>query len=323
MSVNDLRARVSRDLGSSHGTSREKRHPGKRRIVIPLKTAVKLATMKAFCLFGGMSRVPRYPILLYHSVEAGEDLYSTHPRLFREQMSWLRGRGYRVSSLEPLCDYLRTGVPIQPGTVFLTFDDGLRNNYEHVFPVLREHAFTATVFLTTSRVGKTADWYPPDSDGLLPAFPMLSWDQIREMAAGGIDFQPHGHTHAHLTRLGPEAAKEEIRASRQTLEERLQRAASLFAYPYGEHDLTLRSVVQESAFLGAVSTRVGRLCLGDDPFAMPRMDCDRVFLSGRPEALLLMELCMTGGLSPFVRFKACLAGAGLADRRFGTSTDRG
>ena len=52
-------------------------------------------------------------------------------------------------------DRLETGRPEGKGrpSCVITFDDGFRDNYLHAFPILRETALPATVFLTAAHVG--------------------------------------------------------------------------------------------------------------------------------------------------------------------------
>jgi peptidoglycan/xylan/chitin deacetylase (PgdA/CDA1 family) len=61
----------------------------------------------------------------------------------------------------------------------------------------------------------------------------LSTDELREMAAAGHVIGAHTRTHPVLTALIPDAAREEIRASKAELESLLQRPVEHFAYPFG------------------------------------------------------------------------------------------
>jgi len=61
----------------------------------------------------------------------------------------------------------------------------------------------------------------------------MSWNQVREMAAAGIDFGSHTVTHPNLVQLSPENLAWELEESRRRLTDELQRDATSFAYPFG------------------------------------------------------------------------------------------
>ncbi|MGW8180594.1 MAG: hypothetical protein ACWGQW_17820, partial [bacterium] len=89
----------------------------------------KIAVMRLFAISGPLSASRGHAVLLYHSIDPKEKLYSTDPTLFRAQMAFLKRKGFNVSSLRPLYRFLQKGMPIPRKTVFLTFDDGLKNNF--------------------------------------------------------------------------------------------------------------------------------------------------------------------------------------------------
>ena len=75
-----------------------------------------------------------------------------HPSDFTRQMRWMRRLGYRGLSMRDVMPYVRGE---RQGKVFgITFDDGFRNVFENVTPVLSELGFTATS--TSSRTSSMA-----------------------------------------------------------------------------------------------------------------------------------------------------------------------
>lgn len=61
----------------------------------------------------------------------------------------------------------------------------------------------------------------------------LSWSQVREMAAAGVEFGSHTVTHPNLTQLSDVELDWELAESKRVLEERLQRPIDTLAYPIG------------------------------------------------------------------------------------------
>ncbi len=67
----------------------------------------------------------------------------------------------------------------------------------------------------------------------IPQNMLLSWDDIRIMAQGGVEFGSHTHTHIFLDRVSRERINYELRLSKAILEERLGKEIDSFSYPNG------------------------------------------------------------------------------------------
>lgn len=102
---------------------------------------------------------------------------------------------------------------------------------------------------------------------------MLKWEEIREMASGGVSFGVHTHSHMLLTRIPPEKAEAEIVASKRVFEEVFGTPPLLFAYPGGRpEDCSdfLRGILHREGFLGACTTIRGYNTHLSDPLALLR-----------------------------------------------------
>jgi peptidoglycan/xylan/chitin deacetylase (PgdA/CDA1 family) len=102
--------------------------------------------------------------------------------------------------------------------------------------------------------------------------PLLDWDQIRELAAEGVEIGSHSQTHAPLTALGPAGVADEAARSRAELEERLGGGIGAFAYPYGDADPAVCHLVGAAGYRAGVTCRFARSGLRDDPMALPRVE---------------------------------------------------
>lgn len=100
----------------------------------------------------------------------------------------------------------------------------------------------------------------------------LNWDEIREMDRHGIDFGSHTLTHPDLTILSQEEARKEILHSKEILERFLGRGISSFAYPYGFYRDDIKKIVRQSNYLYARSSLEGFNSIGEDNFALKRID---------------------------------------------------
>jgi peptidoglycan/xylan/chitin deacetylase (PgdA/CDA1 family) len=201
---------------------------------------------------------PWVPILGYHRVlparPAGDRLQvSVTTSRLETQMRWFARMGYRTISLDEAARSLEAGRAVPRRRFVVTFDDGYVDTLTHAVPVLERFGFTATVFVVTGLVGGTNRW----DEGVAPAAPLMTWDQLSELLRRGFDVGSHTVTHPRLTRLPPGAARHELEESRRTLRERLGIDARTFCYPWGDWAPWVRDLVAEAGYRAACDD-VGR-----------------------------------------------------------------
>lgn len=206
---------------------------------------------------------------MYHALEEVRSPISFLPGRFAEQMAWLKAEGVRVFTLHDLRGWLTAGAPPTEPAVVLTFDDGFRSVLTRGLPVLARHGFRATVFLTTGHAGGRNDWASQPAG--VPRWDLLSWAEVRELAAAGMEIGAHSVTHPWLPALPLETARREILDSKAAIEDALGHPVHSFAYPYGAYTDPLRALVREHFDL-AYSASLGRVRKGSDPWALPRVD---------------------------------------------------
>ena len=224
-------------------------------------------------------------IFMYHGVaDVDEDpnQLCVSPARFAEQMAWLARRGLRGVGIAELVDAMRAGR--QRGLVGLTFDDGYTNVLETALPVLRRHGFGATAYIISDRLGGTNEW----DEG--PVWQLMTGDQVRELAAAGIEIGSHAATHLRLAGASPSQLAAEVSDSRISLGALLGTEIRGFAYPYGSMDAAARRAVRDAGYeyacaVEASTAEIGlmalpRLYVGeqDDP---RRMTVKRLLYRGR------------------------------------------
>ena len=180
---------------------------------------------------GGLTPV-RYqtvPVLVYHQfAEKSTNKMTVSRDAFEAQMQLLKDKGYRVITLEQLVDFVDFRGQLPEKAVVITIDDGWRATYDIAFPILKRYGYPATLFVYTQLISGGAK--------------TLSWDQLREMAAQGLDVQCHTVTHRNLAlQQGQETAEEyfeaiqrEIDDATRLIEQKLGRRPKYLAYPYGD-----------------------------------------------------------------------------------------
>src|SRR6267143_556163 len=177
-------------------------------------------------------------ILTYHSISYGDSPLKISPELFAAQMKWLRDNA-RVVPLGEIVAALASHAPLPERTVALTFDDGFQDFYLSAAPLLHRWALPATVFLATGYCGRTNSW--PGQPDWVDQQPLLSWEQVAELARQGFSFGAHSVSHPVLTRLPVVEAQQEIIQCKSQIEERVGQPVEFFCYPYGRWNPAVRT----------------------------------------------------------------------------------
>jgi len=105
---------------------------------------------------------------------------------------------------------------------------------------------------------------------------MLTWAQVRELAAAGWTIGAHTVTHSNVALIGAAGARDEIAGSRDAIEAATGTRVCHFCYPNsgGQHTYfgpETVSVLRDLGFASATTSRPGALRPGTDPFLLPRL----------------------------------------------------
>lgn len=240
-------------------------------IFVGLTLAVFFFAIKTF-----LNSVYVFPVLMYHSIDrnASGSKITVSPEEFAAQMGFLKNNGFRVVSLKEAVDLIKTNKKLPRKTVAITFDDGYENNYIYAYPVLKKHAFPATIFVIAGSL---------DKEGY------LNTAQLKEMTDNGIEIGSHTISHLWLPGVKDAELEIEIYESKKMLTEILGREVRFFCYPVGGFDEKIKSMVGAAGYLGACTTSPGRSLPNRDIFALKR-----VRISGGRNNLLVFRLKISG-----------------------------
>jgi peptidoglycan/xylan/chitin deacetylase (PgdA/CDA1 family) len=214
-------------------------------------------------------------ILCFHGInEIPTSQYAVSASNFREQMRFLK-ENYEIVSMDQLVTLLQNSQPIPSRVVAVTVDDGFQDFYVYGFPILRQYAIPATVFLPTGFIdGDIED----EKKQKLPQSEFLSWDQIREMHKFGIDFGSHTISHNSLPSLTQPEIQHELEYSKSRLESELDEPVKGFAYPYGTFrniDTGIEKIIANSGYSWALTSVSGLNSKGLNPFSLRRTVIER------------------------------------------------
>ena len=210
-------------------------------------------------------------ILCYHSVApTWESTLSVPAEEFARHCEWLV-RKRTVVDLEQAVADLSPYGRLRRGRSALTFDDGFADLYDFALPILARLRLPATVFLVArSLMGEPAVDWVDDEDGPVPTeVATLSVEQVRDMHEAGIRFGSHSLAHRDLTQLSEAECVEDLRQSREVIEEVVREPVRLVAYPRGRHAEHVRSAAKKAGFVYGFSLPATSEVVG--PFSIPRV----------------------------------------------------
>src|SRR4030042_6065011 len=112
--------------------------------------------LAAFLYYTGISQLilsilvrikPTHLILMYHRINSDNNgiFEGVNIAIFKEQIKLLK----KYFMMTTLSEFIYSNVNSRNSYAIITFDDGYKDVYSRVFPVLKEHSVPATVFLAT------------------------------------------------------------------------------------------------------------------------------------------------------------------------------
>lgn len=197
-------------------------------------------------------------VLMYHRF-GEEDLPSTSIRIdqFEAHLAELKSGSYQVLPLSRIVAALRDRKPLPDRAVAITIDDAYRSVYLEAWPRLRAAGLPFTLFVSTDVVQRSGGDY-------------MSWDEIREMARGGVEIGNQTASHDHLPTLPLDRVRDDIRAANARIEAEIGQKPTLLAYPYGEYSAAIRDLVAGEGFLAAFGQHSGVAHSQMDRHQLPR-----------------------------------------------------
>jgi len=202
----------------------------------------------------------KVPILVYHSIDeyrghGSKELYVT-PANFEEQMKYLRDHGFTLLTFERWNDLQYIRKPI-----FLTFDDGYKNNL-HVFSTfqkLQTQSFkpTGTFFIISDFIGRSN---------------RLSASDLKMLSDSGlISIQSHTATHPDLTKIAD--YQYELKGSKDKIHSITGKPVIALSYPYGSYDSKVVDETKKYYQFGVttIPELFSHRSLRDESYLIPRI----------------------------------------------------
>jgi biofilm PGA synthesis lipoprotein PgaB len=204
-------------------------------------------------------------VLLYHHVsDSTPPSTSVSPAVFRRHLDFLAAGGYTVLPLSRILDTLARGGSLPDKSVAITFDDAYRSVLDVAAPLLEQHDWPFTVFVSTQAIDEDYHDY-------------LTWDGLGRLLAVGAEIGNHSYSHAHLVRYHAgesprqwhDRVEQDIRRAQQELHHHLGVTPVMFSYPFGEYSAELQQVVGSLGLYG-IAQQSGAVGHGFNKLEVPR-----------------------------------------------------
>ncbi len=226
-------------------------------------------------------------ILMYHDVsntiEDGINPYfriSTTPAAFDKQIEFLHKEGYETCTPGDLLSGLDRSSETGTKKISITFDDGFLSVYQNAFPILVKYNYTATIYLPSDLIGA-------EDRKNFEGKPCMNWEEVREMAEAGFTFGSHTASHAELIKQSENEISEELKRSKNRIEQMLSIPVVSFSFPYAFPEMkkgfvhNFRRFLENNGYCDAVTTMIGTIKSGADPYRLKRIpvnSCDDIGL---------------------------------------------
>lgn len=180
-------------------------------------------------------------ILLYHEVDdvgSGSAVQRVSPVRFSEHLRWLRELGLRGGSVASVREERAPA-----SLVALSFDDGYASAGRACSELLMA-GWSATLYVCPA-------WVEERRPGL------LTWNDLRELSAAGLEIGAHGLAHERLCASDAVRLTALLAEARQRIEQAVGKAVSGLAYPEGLASATARRAAEAAGYRYACSTIPG------------------------------------------------------------------
>lgn len=178
--------------------------------------------------FGGL------PVLNYHKINAGKevDFLTVNTTELRKHFSYLNKKGYTSLFISDVLAHIEQKKPLPAKPVMITLDDGYRDNYTALYPLLKEYNIRANIFLVGGFIQS------PDNRHLAPN-PMGEFMQAQEaveMSKDLVQFGLHTFSHQSYSKLSLPEIEADLQKTRARLQELGIPLQPCHAYTFGAYN---------------------------------------------------------------------------------------
>jgi len=234
------------------------------------------------------------PVLVYHKVSSTQkpDFLTVPTSRVREHLEYITKKGYNTIFISDMIDNIEKGTPLPPNPLMITLDDGFRNNYTDLYPLLKEFNCKANIFIVAGFV-QTPGNMGPRAEGEF----MLE-EEARTICKDHVQFGLHTMYHQSYHHMTLQEIDEDMRESKRRLDDLKIPYQPCFAYPFAAYMKNDPARQQQMFSILKTNGVHYAFKVGDRLNKFPMKNCN---------PLLLNRLHMNGSYSMF-KFKLALLG---------------
>ncbi len=208
------------------------------------------------------------PVLMYHKIPLAP-IDSTHKIFvtkwnFEKHLSFFKKRSLSSITFQDYVEVRETLKPkhhIPERPIIISFDDGYTDNFFNALPLMQTYGYKGILYLLGDPNLLQNKW---DADTEKVQEPLMSLEQKRVMVKAGWEIGAHSMTHASLPELSDEAITYEIVESKNRLEQDLGIKIYSFAYPYGNVNENVKSILKNAGIPLGIATDSGGMTIEED-----------------------------------------------------------
>jgi len=196
-------------------------------------------------------------VLLYHQFKpAGVAIpakfqWTMNQDVFESEMKYIHDNGYNVIPMAQLLKFIKHEGTVPPKAVVITIDDGYKSAVVYAAPILKKYGYPWTFFIY------------PDFVTVAEGSGAVSWNDLLQLQAEGIDIESHSMTHPNLKlhkqkikgvwqSLSPDQyaawLNNETAGAKAELEQKMGKQITCFAYPYGEYNTQVEAAAVAAGY---------------------------------------------------------------------------
>jgi len=197
-------------------------------IIALLLVIAAIYIIKMGSAFGG------FPVLNYHKIssDTAADFLTVNTTELRKHFSYLNKKGYTTIFISDVLAHIEQKKPLPAKPVMITLDDGYRDNYTALYPLLKEYNIKANIFLVGGFIQS------PDNKHLYPN-PMGEFMQAQEaveMSKDQVEFGLHTFSHQSYSKLSLPEIEADLKKTTARLQELGIPLQPCHAYTFGAYN---------------------------------------------------------------------------------------
>jgi peptidoglycan/xylan/chitin deacetylase (PgdA/CDA1 family) len=193
-----------------------------------------LILVAAFLFFKIGSSFGGLPVLNYHNISTGNnyDWHNVTTGQLRKQFEYLNKNGYTTIFISELLEHVEQKKPLPAKPVMITLDDGYRDNFTNLYPLLKEYNIKANIFLVAGFIQS------PDNKHLSPnpKGEFMYVDEALEMSKDLVQFGSHTYSHQSYAALSLPEIEMDLNKTKSRFQELGILVQPCHAYVYGAYN---------------------------------------------------------------------------------------